>query len=76
MVMHPPGVPIWDGERFLWDEEVVEVDDSVFSVGEWSMLNVMLVRWVGDYAVRVAIVRMHEDEWASRAPVRREVVLR
>lgn len=74
--MHPPGTPIWDGERFVWDEEVVEFDESVFEAGPWKVLNVMLVKWVGEYAERVAVGRMHEDVWRERGPKRRDVVLR
>jgi hypothetical protein len=74
-VIHPPGTPIWDGETFLWDEVVAEHDES-YEEGEWSMCNVMLVRWHGDVAERVAIARMHEDAWVEMGPVRKEVVLR
>jgi hypothetical protein len=74
-VIHPPGTPIWDGERFLWDEVVAEHDEG-FEEGEWKMLNVMLIRWDGDVAERVAIARMHEDAWEEMGPVRKEVVLR
>lgn len=74
--MHPPGTPIWDGERFVWDEEVVDCDEEVFGSGEWKMLNVMLVKWVGECAERVAIARIHEDAWESREPRVKEIVLK
>ena len=69
--IHPSGTPIWDGERFLWDESVVDHDEHVFKSGnddeaKWSMLNVMLIRWVGDHAERVAIGRIHEQMWEKR----------
>jgi hypothetical protein len=75
--MHPPGTPIWDGERYVWDEEVVDFDESKFEAGEWSVVNVMLIRWdeARGHAERVAIGRMHEDAWAKLGPVRKEVVL-
>lgn len=75
--MHPPGTPIWDGERFVWDEEVVDFDEEVFAKGEWCMLNVMLVRWdeMRGVAERVAVGRIHEDAWRKLEPVRKEVVL-
>jgi hypothetical protein len=74
--MHPPGTPIWDGERFVWTAQVHDFDEGVFEDGEWKMLNVLLVRWVGEYAERVAVARIHEDEWVRRGPVRKDVVLR
>jgi hypothetical protein len=73
--MHPPGTPVWDGERFVWDEEVVDFDDEVFESGPWKVLNVMLIRWVGEYAERVAIARIHEDAWDQLGPVKKEIVL-
>ncbi|KAF1911444.1 hypothetical protein BDU57DRAFT_461575 [Ampelomyces quisqualis] len=73
---HPPGTPIWDGQGFVWDESVVEFDDAVFEEGEWKMVNVMLVRWVGEFAERVAVGRMHEDVWREGGPRRKDVVLR
>ncbi|KAH7083000.1 hypothetical protein BKA63DRAFT_141491 [Paraphoma chrysanthemicola] len=75
-LVHPPETPIWDGERFVWDQQVVDFDDQVFDEGPWKMLNVMLVRWVGEVAERVAIARIHEDAWMAEGPVRKEVVLR
>ncbi|KAL6712248.1 hypothetical protein ACN47E_000125 [Coniothyrium glycines] len=75
-IMHPPGTPIWDGERFVWDKEIMDFDDGVYEMGEWKMLNVMLIKWVGDHAERVAIARIHEDEWTQREPKRKDIVLR
>ena len=72
---HPPGTPIWDGERFVWDQEVVDFDDEVFEDGPWKMLNVMLIKWVGEHAERVAIARIHESAWLAKSPVRKEIVL-
>jgi hypothetical protein len=74
--IHPPGTPIWDGERFVWDEVVVDFNDEVFADGEWKMMNVMLIKWVGEHAERVAIARIHEDAWNAQNPVRKEIVLR
>ncbi|KAF2001942.1 hypothetical protein P154DRAFT_432152 [Amniculicola lignicola CBS 123094] len=74
--IHPPGTPIWDGERFAWDQEVVDHDEDIFPSGPWKMLNVMLIKWVGDSAERVAIARIHEDAWLQRNPTRKEIVLR
>lgn len=76
--MHSPGTPIWDGERFVWDEEVVDFDEGVFAAGEWNVLNVMLVRWNEScgHAERVAIGRMHEDAWKALGPQRKDIVLR
>ena len=74
-IMHPPGTPIWDGERFVWNEEIVEHDEEAFEAGPWKMLNVMLIRWVGEYAERVAIAKIHEDAWNARSPARKEIVL-
>jgi hypothetical protein len=75
--MHPPGTPIWDGEGYVWDEEVVDFDESKFGPGEWCVMNVMLIRWdeARGHAERVAIGRMHEDAWAKLGPARKEVVL-
>ena len=73
--MHPPGTPLWNGERFVWDEEVVDFDDDEFESGPWKMMNVMLIRWVGEFAERVAIARIHEDAWMRQEPVRKEIVL-
>ncbi|CBY00508.1 hypothetical protein LEMA_P016380.1 [Plenodomus lingam JN3] len=75
-LMHPPGTPIWDSAHFVWDEEVAEFDERLFEAGPWSMLNVMLIKWVDGYAERVAIARIHEAVWALKGPVRRDVVLR
>ncbi|KAF1940288.1 hypothetical protein EJ02DRAFT_456126 [Clathrospora elynae] len=74
--MHPPGTPIWNGERFIWDEEVIDFDDQHFEAGPWKMLNVMLIKWVGEYAERVAIARIHEDAWLERSPAKKDIVLR
>lgn len=74
--MHPPGTPIWNGEGFVWDAEVVDCDDSIYETGPWKMMNVMLIRWDGDFAERVAIVRIHEDEWTKRCPAKKDIVLR
>jgi len=74
--MHPAGTPIWDGERFLWDEEVVDFDDELFEAGPWKMLNVMLIKWVGEHAERVAIARIHEDVWMQRSPMKTDIVLK
>lgn len=60
----------------MWDEAVVDFDEDVFGEGEWTMLNVMLIKWVGEHAERVAVGRIHEDAWAAGEPVRREIVLR
>jgi hypothetical protein len=74
--IHPPGTPIWDGTRFVWDQEVVDFDESVYEAGAWKLLNVILIRWVGDHAERVAVARIHEDAWKRSGPVKREIVLR
>jgi hypothetical protein len=74
--MHPAGTPVWDGERFLWDERVIDHDEDKFEAGPWKMLNVMLIKWVGEYAERVAIARIHEDEWRQHSPSRKDIVLR
>ncbi|RMZ73818.1 heterokaryon incompatibility [Pyrenophora seminiperda CCB06] len=75
--MHPSGTPIWDGERFLWDAHVNECDEEHFAVGDWKMLNVMLIKWVnnGTHAERVAIARIHEDAWIERCPKQKNIVL-
>ncbi|KAB2110307.1 hypothetical protein AG0111_0g1901 [Alternaria gaisen] len=73
--MHPPGTPIWNGERFLWDSRVHDHDEQ-FASGPWKMLNVMLIKWVGEHAERVAIARIHEDEWLQHNPTRTDIVLR
>jgi hypothetical protein len=75
-LVHPPETPIWDCERFVWDQQVVDFDDAVFADGPWKMLNVMLVKWVGGHAERVAIARIHEDVWLASGPVRKDIVLR
>lgn len=74
---HPPGTPVWDGERFVWDQQVVDFDETILEEGEWKMLNVMLIQHMGEgYAERVAIGKIHEDTWKARKPVKRNIVLR
>ncbi|KAI4698749.1 hypothetical protein J4E81_005360 [Alternaria sp. BMP 2799] len=73
--MHPTGTPIWNGQRFIWDERVVDHDEC-FEMGPWKMLNVMLIKWVGEYAERVAVARIHEDEWKKHSPSKQDIVLR
>lgn len=75
-LMHPPGTPIWDGERFVWDKEVADSDESLFTPGPWTMLNVMLIKWVDGFAERVAIARIHEHAWTQCNPVKKDIVLR
>ncbi|KAF2706260.1 hypothetical protein K504DRAFT_447973 [Pleomassaria siparia CBS 279.74] len=74
--IHPPGTPIWDGTRFVWDQEVVDFDEEVFATGPWKVLNVVLIKWVGDHAERVAVARIHEDAWLKLSPVKKHIVLR
>lgn len=74
--VHPPNTPIWDGARFVWDQEVVDFDEDVFSNGPWKVLNVILIKWVGDHAERVAVARIHEDAWLKQNPVKKEIVLK
>ena len=74
--VHPMGTPIWDGERFVWDQVVADFDENVFEDGPWKMLNVMLIKWVGEHAERIAIARIHEDTWLAKEPVRKDIVLR
>ena len=76
--MHPPGTPIWDRGRFVWDEEIVDFDEKVFETGEWKVLNVMLIRWdeTRGQAERVAVGRMHEDTWNELGPQNKDVVMR
>lgn len=74
--IHPPGTPIWDGNRFVWDQEVMDYDEDIFASGPWKMLNVILIKWVGEYAERVAVARIHEDVWLQRSPVKKEIALR
>ncbi|KAL5114180.1 hypothetical protein ACEQ8H_007928 [Pleosporales sp. CAS-2024a] len=72
---HPPGTPMWDGTRFSWNKMLVEHDETL-PEGEWKMLNVMMIKWVGEYAERVAIARIHEDVWKKLNPARKDIVLR
>jgi hypothetical protein len=74
--IHPPGTPIWHGGRFVWDQEVADYDEDVFAAGPWKMLNVILIKWVGEHAERVAVARIHEDAWLQCAPIKKEIVLR
>lgn len=73
--MHPSGTPIWAQDHFIWDEVVDDFAAEQFEAGPWKMLNVMLIKWVGEHAERVAVARIHEDAWNQRAPVRKEIVL-
>lgn len=73
---HPSGTPIWNRERFSWSQEVVDFNEDIFSSGPWKMLNVMLIRWVGEYAERVAVARIHEEGWLQCNPVKKDIVLR
>lgn len=74
--IHPPGTPVWDGARFVWDQEVVDFDEDVFAPGPWKVLNVMLIKWVDNHAERVAVARIHEDAWLKQTPVKKDIVLR
>lgn len=74
--MHPPGTPIWAEDHFLWDKEVDDFAAEQFEAGPWKMLNVMLIKWVGEHAERVAVARIHEDAWTRRSPVKKDIVLR
>lgn len=74
--IHPPGTPIWDGSRFVWDQEIIDFDENVYQAGPWKMLNVILIKWVDDHAERVAVARIHEDAWKQCEPVKKEIVLR
>ncbi|KAF2468534.1 uncharacterized protein BDR25DRAFT_304952, partial [Lindgomyces ingoldianus] len=73
--IHPPGTPIWANDRFVWDEEIVDFDNEVFPSGPWVLLNVILIKWVGNYAERVAVARIHENAWKQCKPVKRDIVL-
>jgi hypothetical protein len=74
---HPPGTPIWNGERFIWNQHVVDFDETVYPEGEWKLLNVMLIQHMKEgYAERVAIGRIHEDAWKARNPVKQPIVLK
>jgi hypothetical protein len=73
---HPPNSSIWNGERFLWHEEIEDFDPEVYAKGPWKMLNIMLIKWHGDYAERVAVGRIHEDEWMKHSPKKKDIVLR
>jgi len=74
--VHPPNTPIWDGDRFIWDQEVVDFDENVFTPGPWKVLNVILIKWVGDHAERVAVARIHEDAWLRQNPTKKDIILR
>jgi len=74
--VHPMGTPIWDGGRFVWDEVVADFDEDVFEEGAWKVLNVLLVKWVGGFAERVGVARVHEDVWVGRGAGKKEIVLR
>lgn len=77
-VHHPPGTPVWNGDRFLWEQHLQEYDETFFKSGEWNVLNVMLIQHFEEegYAERVAIARIHEDAWNALKPQRRDIVLR
>ncbi|KAF2262674.1 hypothetical protein CC78DRAFT_582261 [Lojkania enalia] len=72
---HPSGTPIWNGKRFIWDQEVADFDEGVFQPGPWKMLNVMLIKWIDSYAERVAVARIHEDAWKQQKPVMKDIIL-
>jgi hypothetical protein len=55
---------------------VDDFDAKPFAPGPWKMLNVMIIRWHGDHAERVAIARIHEDAWLKLNPKRKDIVLR
>jgi hypothetical protein len=74
--VHPSGTPIWDGTRFIWDREVIDFDEELFEPGPWKMLNVLLIRWVGEHAERVAVARIHEDAWLQCSPGKKDIILR
>jgi hypothetical protein len=74
--VHPPNTPIWNGARFIWDQEVVDFDEEVFADGPWKVLNVILIKWVGDHAERVAVARIHEDAWLKLSPVKKDIILK
>ncbi|KAF2193366.1 hypothetical protein K469DRAFT_690964 [Zopfia rhizophila CBS 207.26] len=74
--IHPPGTPIWYENHFVWDKEVMDYDEEVFENGPWKMLNVILIKWVGNYAERVAVARIHEDAWLKCSPNKQEITLK
>lgn len=74
--VHPMGTPIWDGERFVWNKVVADFDETMFKDGPWKMINVMLIKWVGEHAERIAIARIHEHAWQAKQPARKDIVLR
>ncbi|KAF2494811.1 hypothetical protein BU16DRAFT_434204, partial [Lophium mytilinum] len=73
--IHPPGTPIWENKRFLWNEDVVDYDPREYKAGPWALLNVLLIKWEDGKAERVGVARIHEDAWASASPRRNFVVL-
>ena len=74
---HPPGTPVWNGERFIWNQHIIDFDETVYPEGEWKMLNVMLIQHMKEgFAERVAIARIHEDAWKARNPIKKPIVLK
>ncbi|KAF1956877.1 hypothetical protein CC80DRAFT_366325, partial [Byssothecium circinans] len=74
---HPPGTPIWDNGRFLWDESLEEFDSTKFKDHEWCTYNAMLIEHQEEgWAERVAIAQIHEDVWKARNPQKKDICLR
>ncbi|KAF2642628.1 hypothetical protein P280DRAFT_383703, partial [Massarina eburnea CBS 473.64] len=74
---HPPGMPIWENNRFLWDQTLDDFDSDKFGENEWCMLNVMLIEHQTEgFAERVAIAQIHEEAWQAQNPVKKDICLR
>ena len=49
-------------------EEDCLFDETRYNKRPWCLLNVMLLKWVGEFAERIAVGVMHEDAWKASAP--------
>jgi hypothetical protein len=51
----------------------LNIDSSVFPVEDWCTLNILLVRWNGDAAERVAVGVLHREAWMKAATERKVI---
>jgi hypothetical protein len=49
-------------------DDIVSVDEGVFSMDEWCFVNTMLIQRYADEAARLGARVVHELAWISAAP--------
>jgi hypothetical protein len=49
--------------------------DACYPRNDWSILTIMLVKWNGDYAKRIALAYIHRDAWKEAGPKAKPILL-